>query len=418
MGAAGGDYFSPLESAGLRQAPRTMPRKSSPATPPEPSVEPSHDVVAALAGSIAHDFSNLLMVIRNATGFLREELEPEDPRQQRVDDLMHAADRARHLTEQLQAIGQRQILRPDLVVPADMVHELADTFRHIVPEDVQFRITVRTRGSAVKFDPAQLPIVVMRLLSYAAEQARGESHLLLLVDEKELDEKKAESMKVPPGKYVRIVVTDTARSVDADAKTFAPRMAGRHTPRGTDLRLASVYAVVRQSGGFVESTAAKGGHGLSLCVWLPVVPKPAETARRSRRLKAVKEVTGSEVVLVVEDDDAVRHTVRDALERYGYTVLVASDGNEALRLMQLLSQPPDLLLTDLVMPEVTGRELIESLTVEGRLPKVLMMSGYTDDEVLRRAGPSEAYPFIRKPFTHQELAAKVRETLEAEPPVS
>jgi CheY-like chemotaxis protein len=126
-----------------------------------------------------------------------------------------------------------------------------------------------------------------------------------------------------------------------------------------------------------------------------------------------RELQGSEIILVVEDDDAVRNTVREALERYGYTVLVAANGDAALHLLQLLTTQPDLLLTDLVMPEITGRELIEHLNLEGHLPRVLMMSGYTDDDVLRRARPSELYPFIKKPFTHQELALKVRQTLDA-----
>jgi CheY-like chemotaxis protein len=133
----------------------------------------------------------------------------------------------------------------------------------------------------------------------------------------------------------------------------------------------------------------------------------------SPHIRIHDDATGSEVIFVVEDDKAVRKTVCDALERFGYTVYEAADGREALHITAMFNTTPDLLLTDLVMPEVTGRELIEGLRNEGRLPKVLMMSGYTDDEVLRRAGPAESYPFIRKPFTVRELATKVREVLDS-----
>jgi CheY-like chemotaxis protein len=133
----------------------------------------------------------------------------------------------------------------------------------------------------------------------------------------------------------------------------------------------------------------------------------------SPHIRIHDDAMGSEVIFVVEDDKAVRKTVCDALERFGYTVYEAADGREALHITAMFNTTPDLLLTDLVMPEVTGRELIEGLRNEGRLPKVLMMSGYTDDEVLRRAGPAESYPFIRKPFTVRELATKVREVLDS-----
>jgi CheY-like chemotaxis protein len=147
-------------------------------------------------------------------------------------------------------------------------------------------------------------------------------------------------------------------------------------------------------------------------VFLPVTAD-AKRDDVAPKITLHRDLTGDEVVLVVEDDAAVRKTVCEALERFGYTVYEARDGGEALHITSMFNASPDLVLTDLVMPEVTGRELIDGLRNEGRLPKVLMMSGYTDDEVLRRTGPSESYPFLKKPFTVQELATKVRETLDS-----
>lgn len=377
------------------------------------------DPVTGFAGSIAHDFSNLLMIIRNAAGFLRDDLEESDPRQRHVSDLLQASDRARQLTEQLQAIGRSQLLKPEPVRPAEAIHGISDTLRHLVPDDVELRIVIRSRQATVLFDAAQLPIVVMRLLSYAADQARSHGQLRLIVDEVRIDRARAAAHEVKAGPYVSITVVCPEQALDASEalRAFLPRLAGKQLPRGTDLRLASVHGVVRQSGGFVE-LASETERGLALGVYLPgTTAQPERKPAHGHRARPHRDVSGDEIILVVEDDAGVRATVREALERYGYTVLVAADGDAALRLVQLLTTPPDLLLTDLVMPEVTGRELIESLEMEGSLPKVLMMSGYTDDDVLRRSRPSEGYPFIKKPFTHQELALKIRQTLDAEPGV-
>lgn len=154
-------------------------------------------------------------------------------------------------------------------------------------------------------------------------------------------------------------------------------------------------------------------HGTVYVAYLPIVKDDATEPKVRRPLQVIRSLAGTEIVLVVEDDESLRNMVRASLELYGYTVLEAADGREALKLMALYNTVPDLLLTDLVMPNVTGRELIEALTVEGKLPKVLIMSGYTDDQVLHRAGPSESFPFLRKPFTHEELAAKLRTLLDS-----
>jgi CheY-like chemotaxis protein len=386
-------------SVGIVRAPRTS--------------RPAIDPVAGLAGSIAHDFSNLLMVMRTSAAFLKEDLAPDDPRQQHVQNLLQAADRATRLTNQLQAFGRSQLLKPELVKPAHVIRGLSDTLRHLVPEDVDFRISVRATDVSVSFDLAQLQVVVMNLVSCAAERVRSHGRLLLAVSEDTFQDVKLVGDQVVSGHYVMIVVAKTGEGIDeADAKrAFEPRLTGKSLPRGTDLRLASVYGVVTQSGGLVDVTSERG-RGTMYRVFLPVVVeekrKPA-----SPHIRIHKNAAGSEVVLVVEDDKAVRRTVCEALERFGYTVYEASDGAEALHITALFNTAPDLLLTDLVMPELTGRELIEGLRNEGRLPKVLMMSGYTDDEVLRRAGPAESYPFIKKPFTVHELAMKVRETLDS-----
>lgn len=380
------------------------------------------DPVAGLAGSIAHDFSGLLMIIRNAGAFLKDELEADDPRQRHVSMLLQAADRAARLTSQLQAFGGSQLLKPEIVRPGQIVRGLSETLRHLVPEDVDFRISIRASDATVMFDALQLQVVVMNLVSVAAERVRTHGRLLLAVSEETFDDVKLDTGQTLSGRYLSILVSKTGDGLDEGEKkaAFAPRLTGKGLPKGTDLRLASVHGVVTQSGGFADVSSEKG-LGTTFRVLLPILDgeeQPVATSAQ-HKVRIVRETAGNEVILVVEDDRAVRQTVREALELYGYTVYEASDGAEALHISELFSGPPDLLLTDLVMPEVSGRELIESLSNEGRLPKVLMMSGYTDDEVLRRrAKPTEGYPFIKKPFTHQELARKVREALDATPSVN
>ena len=370
-----------------------------------------HDPVAGFAGSIAHDLSNMLLVIANSAEYLKADLGPDDPRQEYVAALLEAAERARRLTGQLQAFGRSQLLKPELVQPARIVREITDTLRHLVPEDIEFRVSVRAADAVVTFDAAQLPVVIINLVTVAAEAARTHGRLLLSVLAEVVKESKGPD-DIPPGAYVVMLVAIPGTGAGSDAAraaAFGPRLTSRQLPRGTDLRLASAHGIVTQSGGYMD-LHSDPKHGTVFRVYLP---QSIATVQAARLPAQTTDLGGNEVILVVEDDAAVRSTVREALERYGYSVYEASNGAEALHMTTLFNAPPDLLLADLVMPEVTGRELIESLRHEGRLPRVLLMSGYTDDDAFRRASPSDTYPFIRKPFTLRELAAKVRETLDA-----
>jgi len=379
-------------------------RKRTPAAGTPPT-----DPIVGLAGSIAHDFSNLLMVIRNAASLLRGELGANERGQAIVEEVIHAADRATKLTRQLQAIGRAQLLRPDLVKPAEVMRGIRDVLREIVPTDVEFGMAIAATDASVRFDASQLPIAVMNLVSYAADSIESHGRVQLALREETIDKKAARQRKLRAGRFISIRVARSGAPTVGEAKgRFGPRLAGRDLPHGTDLRLASAHGVVVQSGGMMD-IAADARHGTSFIIYLPIVDDPDAAEPKPRRpLQVIRSLAGTEVILVVEDDQALRGMVRASLELYGYTVLEAANGEEALRLLALYNASPDLLLTDLVMPHVTGRELIEALSMEGRLPKVLIMSGYTDHQVLQRAGPGDSFPFLRKPFTHEELAAKLR----------
>ena len=355
------------------------------------------------------------MVIRNAGSLLRVELGDNDATQSLVTELIHAADRATLLTRQLQAMGRSQLLRADPVKPAEVVRGIRDMLREIVPTDVDFRMSVAPTSASIRFDATQLPILVMNLVAYAADSMETHGRIQLSVREETISAKDARQRKLRAGHFIAIQVTRSRSASDAleEKNRFSPRLAGRQLPRGTDLRLASAYGLVAQSGGLMDVSASEL-HGTTFTAYLPIVEEDESQEPKSRRpLQVIRSLSGSEVILVVEDVEPLRKMVRASLELYGYTVLEASDGAEALRLLALYNTTPDLLLTDLVMPNMTGRELIEALKVEGKLGKVLVMSGYTDGQVLQRAGPGDSYPFLRKPFTHEELAAKLRTLLDA-----
>lgn len=367
------------------------------------------DGVARLAGGIAHDFNNLLTVMRNCTAFLRQELDEQDPRQQYVDQLVTAAHRMSQVARQLQAFGRGQFMHPEDVRPAEIIRRMSDTLRHVLPETVEFRASVRATSSVVHVDPTQLERAVVGLLMYVAEAVSDGGRIWLSVTDTDVE---TSSPELPAGRYVEIKLASTAPKMsEAERKqAFQPGFQKKRGATGSDLRLASAYGIVKQAGGHMVADAERG-KGMVFRILLPIVEREAREPA-PLNLTAERSLHGEEIIMVVEDDPDVRRTVCDSLERYGYTVFEAADGADALRLADLLSTPTDLVLTDVVMPEVGGRELLEVLKYENKLPKVLLMSGYTD-EMLEHSMPETRYAFIPKPFTHEELAERVREVLDS-----
>lgn len=373
--------------------------------------EAPSDGAARLAGGIAHDLNNLLTVVRNCTALLRLELDEDDAGQHYVEQLLAATRRMSQVARQLQAFGRGQLMRPEDVRPGDLMRRMSETLRHVLPETVDFRVAVRATASVVHVDPSQLERAVVRLLMYLADAVGDGGRIWLSVTDTEDDETTLAG--VPVGRHVKISLASTAPRLigAASQQLFEPAFQKKRGATGSDLRLASAYGIVKQAGGHIEADAEQG-RGMGFRIFLPVIegePRP------SLKLTSdpPRELHGNEVIIVVEDDGDVRRTVCESLEMYGYSVFEADDGVSALRLTDHLSQPPDLLLTDVVMPEVNGRELIEALKQDRRLPKVLLMSGYTD-EMLERSMPETPYPFIAKPFTYEELAGRVREVLDGD----
>ncbi|MEX2154821.1 MAG: response regulator [Gemmatimonadaceae bacterium] len=365
---------------------------------------------ADLAAGLSHDFNNILMVMRNCGVFLREGLAEGDSLQRYVTELLKATDRAELLISQLQAFGRAQMLRPEIIRPADIVRAMTQKIRRLVPEDVNLRMSITAEQATVLFDPSQLQVVVENLVSWAARRVGGQRRIWISVAEEEFGANEPAERR---GRFVTLTVAKTGSGLDEPSlqRVFHPHVKMGRRSGMTDLRLSSAYGIVTQSGAQID-VQSETGRGTRIKVYMPMVEGDVLVhATRKRALPTALE--GDEVILVVEDDPSVRRICRESLERHGYTVLEAENGADALHISGLFETPPNLLLTDLAMPELTGRELIEGLKSKGLLPKTLLMSAYTDDEILKRAGPTERYPFIKKPFSHQELAERVREVLDS-----
>lgn len=369
------------------------------------------DAVGRLAGGVAHDFNNLLSVIISYAGFLIDELKEADPLRDDAIEIQKAGQRAAALTRQLLAFSRKQILEP---VPLDVNKVITDfekMLRRLLGEDIDIEVHLAEDLGTVFADPGQLEQVIMNLAVNARDAMPSGGKLTIETANVELDASYAAGhVAVKPGRYVMLSVADTGTGMDAETQShiFEPFFTTKEKGKGTGLGLSTVYGIVKQSGGYI-SVYSEPGRGTTFKVYLPrvdvavmsVMPKPVPS-----------KVSGRETVLVVEDEEAVRKLAERILRSAGYNVLVAASGGDALLLCEEHGGAIDLLLTDVVMPQVSGRELAERLT--GMCPKlkVLYMSGYTDNAIVHHGVLDAGMRFIGKPFAAAELTRKVREVLD------
>jgi PAS domain S-box-containing protein len=370
------------------------------------------EAVGRLAGGVAHDFNNLLTIIGGYSQLLLSHLPPGDAVSEHVQEIKKAGERAASLTRQLLAFSRQQVLAPRMLDLNAIVANMDKMLQRLIGEDIEL-VTVRgTDLGLVKADPGQLEQVIMNLAVNSRDAMPKGGKLTIETANVDLDrvytQKRAQ---VPPGPYVMLAVSDTGCGMDAETQTriFEPFFTTKETGKGTGLGLSTVYGIVKQSGGYIW-VYSEPGQGATFKIYLPRVQGAVESARKSRPVTA----RGSETVLVVEDEQPVRSLVRGILGSKGYTVLEASSGEEALRVCKRHRQPIHLLITDVVMPQMGGRELARRLTRLCPGMKVLYTSGYTDDTVVRHGKLGPGQLFLQKPFTPEALAGRVREALDAE----
>lgn len=369
------------------------------------------DAIGKLAGGVAHDFNNLITVIKVHGEFLAEGLDPASPQAEDVQAVGDAADRAAALTRQLLAFSRKQVLQPEVLGANDVVTGLQSMLRRLIGEDITVRAALATCEPRVLADRGQLEQVLINLAVNARDAMAGGGTLTLSTGTVELDATYGQTrrVEVPAGTYSMIAVSDTGSGMPKEIqdRIFEPFFTTKEVGRGTGLGLSTVYGIVKQSNGFIW-VYSEVGLGTTFKVYFPAV-----VAHRSATSVTQSHPSrGTETILLAEDEEGVRDAARRVLERSGYRVLAASNGEEALRIAAKYEGKISLLLSDVVMPGLGGAQLVENLRTMLPGIKVAYMSGYTDDDIVRRGIITREAGFIEKPFTAAGLVAAVRKALD------
>jgi PAS domain S-box-containing protein len=369
------------------------------------------EAVGRLAGGVAHDFNNLLTAILGSTDLLLESLAADHPGREDAEETRKAALRAADLTRQLLAFSRQQILAPRVLDLNEVVAKMDRLLQRLIGDDVELRTVLAADLGAVRADPGQLEQVIVNLAVNARDAMPGGGKLTIETMNVALEETyMAPKTVVAPGSYVMVAVSDSGTGMDAatQARVFEPFFTTKTPGQGTGWGLATVYGIVKQSGGYV-CVQSETGRGTTFKVYLPRVDAPIEAAAPDP--VGTASLRGSEGILLVEDQAEVRNLLRRLLEARGYHVLVAASGPDALRLTVQHPGPIDLLLTDVVMPGMSGREVALLLAPAHPKMKTLYLSGHTDESIARHGLLEPGIAFLQKPFTADALARKVREVL-------
>jgi PAS domain S-box-containing protein len=371
------------------------------------------EAVGQLAGGIAHDFNNLLTAILGNTQLLLRDLPPGDAMRGDVEEIRKASERAAGLTRQLLAYSRRQMLQPEILDLNVVVGEMDRMLQRLIGEHITLVTVPAPDLGSVRADPSQIEQVLVNLVVNARDAMPTGGRLTIETANMEIDASYAQQhLGASPGTYAMLAVTDTGTGMDATVRAhlFEPFFTTKEVGKGTGLGLATVYGIVKQSGGYI-SVYTEVGHGSSFKVYLPRVPGPPPAAAPAAPRPAAAR--GSETVLVVEDDPAVLSLSCRALEAEGYTILCASDGSDALRIVERHGGEIHLLLTDVVMPGMSGRQLAEQMAARRTGIRILYMSGYPGDAAVHHGAFVRGSHFLQKPFSPDGLTRKVRETLDA-----
>jgi hypothetical protein len=363
--------------------------------------------IGRLAGGVAHDFNNLLTVINGYSLLLLGKLSPADPLRAGLKEIHKAGERAAGLTMQLLAFSRKQVLEPCVLDLNREVDEMRSMLGRLVGEDVEVRVELSAEAGSVHADPHQLEQVIMNLVVNARDAMPHGGKLLIETAGVELDERYVQShLEAHAGRHVLLAVSDTGLGMDDETRRriFEPFFTTKGVGKGTGLGLSTVQGIVAQSGGHIE-VYSEPGHGTTFKVYLPRVEEAAAVSQP----EAALALGGKETVLVVEDQVEVREYAVTVLEAYGYRVIQAESAGEALLVFEREPERIDLVLTDVVMPNISGRELANRLEKLQPGIKVLFMSGYTDNVIVHYGVLEEGAQFIQKPFNPEQLAVKIRE---------
>ncbi len=371
------------------------------------------EAIGRMAGGVAHDFNNLLTIISGYAQMLLDGLDPKDPARKDLEPIIEAADRAAALTRQLLTFSRRQVVQPKLLDINRQVSRMNRMLRRVIGEDIELVISLKSEPGRIMADPGQLEQVILNLAINARDAMPQGGRLTIETAEIELrGEPSGDTRELAPGRYVVLALSDTGTGMDAETMShlFEPFFTTKGKGKGTGLGLSTVYGIVKQSHGEVV-VSSEVGRGTTVRIYFPVAGQTGKVAAETTdRAGAARR--GTETILLVEDEAEVRRLAREMLARQGYTVLEAGSGAEALRIWRDRQESIDMLLTDVVMPRMSGRELADKLRETRPDLKLMYMSGYTDDVVARHGVLEGGTPFISKPFTYELLSRKVRSVLD------
>ncbi|MBZ5667182.1 MAG: PAS domain S-box protein [Acidobacteriia bacterium] len=370
------------------------------------------DAVGRLAGGVAHDFNNLLMVINGYTEVLLEQLEQGSPMHHKVQSIQQAADRAATLTRQLLAFSRKQLLELKVVDVNTVIGDMERLLRPLIGENIELITHLSPDAGHTRADAGQLEQVIMNLVVNAKDAMPEGGKLTVQSADVTVRQNFSEHRFIQPGRYAVLSVSDTGHGMDKETQSriFEPFFTTKEKGKGTGLGLSTVYGIVKQSNGYVFAQSEVGA-GTTFYVYLPRVEDSTEELSPAKSPQ--NEVGGCETVLLVEDEESVRELVRVTLASRGYKVLEAENGECGLRMSEEFKGHIDILITDVVMPGIGGRELAKQLLVLRPGISVLYLSGYTEDAIVTQGGLGSPNAFLQKPFTLQNLAKKVREVLRA-----
>jgi two-component system cell cycle sensor histidine kinase/response regulator CckA len=370
------------------------------------------EAVGMLAGGVAHDFNNLLTIINGYTQLILNNLKPGDKNRHSAEQIMKAGERAGALTNQLLAFSRRQVLQLKVIDLNQAVASLGTMLQRLIGEDIDLRLDLRPDLGRVSADTSQLEQVLMNLAVNARDAMPQGGTLTIETANVQLDDSYAgKHLAVKPGAYVLLAVSDSGSGMDEATRQrlFEPFFTTKAPGKGTGLGLSTVFGIVKQSGGSVE-VYSEPGCGSSVKVYFPRVDQPVPVEEEGRKRQSPR---GTETILLVEDDEMVRNLVRETLEREGYKVIGAADPLEAQRIAEGHRSKIQLLITDVVMPRLSGKELAKLLVERRPEMKVLYMSGYTDSAIVNSGILQKEVAFLQKPFTPAALTSKVRDVLES-----
>jgi two-component system cell cycle sensor histidine kinase/response regulator CckA len=366
------------------------------------------EAVGRLAGGIAHDFNNLLTIITGYSELLLGSSTLDPDHRSKIHELKKAGERAALLTRQLLAFSRKQVLAPRMLDLNSVIENLQKMIQRLIGEDIEFVTIPHAPLNMVKADPGQVEQIIMNLVVNARDAMPGGGRLTIETANVEFDEEYVRS-HVPsvPGHYVMIAVSDTGSGIDPETQRhiFEPFFTTKETGKGTGLGLATVYGIVKQSDGFIW-VYSEQGVGSVFKIYFPRVMEQAESTPEARQVS--DRLQGTETILVAEDEAALRTLICETLRVHGYTVLEASDGINAVRRSEGYGNPIHLLIADVVMPRMSGRELARRITSARLETGVLYISGYTDDAIVQHGVLDPNTAFLQKPFTPASLARKVR----------